>query len=81
MGCASFSQGCASFLYVCNLGTNFKSPLDALKKVDDGSMLGLGHNHLIKDSQWEQHEAIFHSIYREFLEAEGESESKDEVPR
>ncbi|XP_071899694.1 WD repeat-containing protein 93 isoform X1 [Anas platyrhynchos] len=62
-------------------GTNFKSPLDALKKVDDGSMLGLGHNHLIKDSQWEQHEAIFRSIYREFLEAEGESESKDEVPR
>ncbi|XP_032050886.1 WD repeat-containing protein 93 [Aythya fuligula] len=61
-------------------GTNFKSPLDALKKVDDGSMLGLGHNHLIKDSQWEQHEAIFRSIYREFLEAEGESESKDEVP-
>lgn len=44
-------------------------------------MLGLGHNHLIKDSQWEQQEAIFHSTYREFLEAEGESESKDEVPR
>ncbi|XP_040425930.1 WD repeat-containing protein 93 isoform X7 [Cygnus olor] len=62
-------------------GTNFKGPLDALKKVDDGSVLGLGHNHLIKDSQWEQQEAIFRSIYREFLEAEGESESKDEVPR
>ncbi|NXK44165.1 WDR93 protein, partial [Chauna torquata] len=62
-------------------GTNFKSPLDALKKVDDGSMLGLGHNHLIKDSQWEQQEAIFRSTYREYLEAEGESESKDEDPR
>ncbi|NXI67875.1 WDR93 protein, partial [Anseranas semipalmata] len=62
-------------------GTSFKSPLDALKKVDDGSMLGLGHNHLIKDSQWEQQEAIFRSTYREYLEAKGESESKDEIPR
>ncbi|KFV60679.1 WD repeat-containing protein 93, partial [Tyto alba] len=62
-------------------GSSFKSPLDALKKVDDGSMLGLGYNHLIKDSQWEQHEAIFRSTYQESLEAEGESESKEEIPR
>ncbi|NXV48328.1 WDR93 protein, partial [Uria aalge] len=51
-------------------GSSFKSPLDALKKVDDGSMFGLGYNHLIKDSQWEQQEAIFRSTYREYLEAE-----------
>ncbi|NXL88508.1 WDR93 protein, partial [Alectura lathami] len=62
-------------------GTNFKSPLDALKKVGDSSMLGLGYNHLIKDSQWELQEAIFRSVYPEYLKAEGESESKDEVPR
>ncbi|NXC45089.1 WDR93 protein, partial [Penelope pileata] len=62
-------------------GTIFKNPLDALKKGNDGSMLGLGYNHLIKDSQWEQHEAIFRSTYREYLEVEGENESKDEVPR
>ncbi|XP_063201449.1 WD repeat-containing protein 93 [Chroicocephalus ridibundus] len=62
-------------------GSSFKSPLDALKKVDDGSMLGLGYNHLIKDSQWEQQEAIFRSTYREYLEAEGERESKEEIPR
>ncbi|XP_009694094.1 PREDICTED: WD repeat-containing protein 93 [Cariama cristata] len=62
-------------------GSSFKSPLDALKKVDDGSMLGLGYNHLIKDSQWEQQEAIFRSTYREFLGAEGERESKEEMPR
>ncbi|CAM9418486.1 unnamed protein product [Bubo scandiacus] len=62
-------------------GSSFKSPLDALKKVDDGSMLGLGYNHLIKDSQWEQQEAIFHSTYREYLEAEGERESKEDIPR
>ncbi|NXF42862.1 WDR93 protein, partial [Oceanites oceanicus] len=62
-------------------GSSFKSPLDALKKVDDGSMLGLGYNHLIKDSQWEQQEAIFCSTYREYLEAEGERESKEEIPR
>ncbi|NXV73906.1 WDR93 protein, partial [Atlantisia rogersi] len=55
-------------------GSSFKSPLDALKKVSDGSMLGLGYNHLIKDSQWEQQEAIFHRTYQEYLEAEGERE-------
>ncbi|XP_030353260.1 WD repeat-containing protein 93 [Strigops habroptila] len=54
-------------------GSSFKTPLDALKKVDDDSVLGLGHNHLIKDSQWEQWEAIFRSMYREYLEAEDES--------
>ncbi|NXK08935.1 WDR93 protein, partial [Herpetotheres cachinnans] len=62
-------------------GSSFKSPLDALKKVDDGSMLGLGCNHLIKDSQWEQQEAVFCSTYREYLEAEGDRESKEEIPR
>ncbi|NWS66970.1 WDR93 protein, partial [Crotophaga sulcirostris] len=62
-------------------GSSFKSPLDALKKVDDGSTLGLGYNHLIKESQWEQQEAIFHRTYWEYLEAEGERESKEEIPR
>ncbi|KAK0685728.1 WDR93 protein, partial [Pygoscelis papua] len=62
-------------------GSSFKSPLDALKKVDDDSMLGLGYSHLIKDSQWEQHEAIFRSTYRDYLEAEGERESKEQIPR
>ncbi|KFQ34132.1 WD repeat-containing protein 93, partial [Mesitornis unicolor] len=62
-------------------GSNFKSPLDALKKVDDDGVLGLGHNHLIKDSQWEQQEAIFRSAYREYLEAEDERGSKEEIPR
>ncbi|XP_062440009.1 WD repeat-containing protein 93 [Rhea pennata] len=60
-------------------GTIYTSPLDALMKVDDGSVFGLGHNHLIKNSQWEQQEAIFHSTYQEYLEAEGES--KNEIPR
>ncbi|NXU00489.1 WDR93 protein, partial [Buphagus erythrorhynchus] len=60
-------------------GTSFKGPLDALKEVDDGSMLGLGHNHLIKDFQWELQEAIFCSTYQEYLEAEGVI--KEETPR
>ncbi|XP_068059844.1 WD repeat-containing protein 93 [Anomalospiza imberbis] len=60
-------------------GTSFKGPLDALKEVDDGSMLGLGYNHLIKDSQWELQEAIFCSTYKEYLEAEGVI--KEEIPR
>ncbi|NXW62716.1 WDR93 protein, partial [Eurystomus gularis] len=62
-------------------GSSFKNPVDALKKVDDGSMLGLGYNHLIKDSQWEQQEAIFRRTYQEYLEADGERESKEEIPR
>ncbi|NXL58574.1 WDR93 protein, partial [Chordeiles acutipennis] len=62
-------------------GSSFESPLDALKKVDDDCMLGLGYNHLIKESQWEQQEAIFCSTYREYLEAEGEGEIKEEIPR
>ncbi|NWI08377.1 WDR93 protein, partial [Crypturellus soui] len=60
-------------------GSIFKSPLDALMKVDDGSVFGLGHNHLINDSQWEQQEATFRNTYQEYLEAEGES--KDEISR
>ncbi|NXE31275.1 WDR93 protein, partial [Ptilorrhoa leucosticta] len=60
-------------------GTSFKGPLDALKEMDDDSMLGLGYNHLIKDSQWELQEAIFCSTYREYLEAEGVT--KEEIPR
>ncbi|NWU81327.1 WDR93 protein, partial [Onychorhynchus coronatus] len=60
-------------------GSRFESPLDALKEVDDGSMLGLGYNHLIKDFQWELQEAIFRSTYREYLEAEGVT--KEEIPR
>ncbi|NXI83977.1 WDR93 protein, partial [Rhipidura dahli] len=60
-------------------GTSFKDPLDALKEVDDDSVLGLGYNHLIKDSQWELQEAIFCSTYQEYLEAGGVT--KEEIPR
>ncbi|NWZ64401.1 WDR93 protein, partial [Acrocephalus arundinaceus] len=60
-------------------GTSFKGPLDALKEVDDGSVLGLGYNHLIKDSQWELQDEIFRSTYQEYLEAEGVIE--EEIPR
>ncbi|NXO78046.1 WDR93 protein, partial [Sitta europaea] len=60
-------------------GTTFNGPLDALKEVDDGSMFGLGYNHLIKASQWELQEAIFCSTYQEYLEAEGVI--KEEIPR
>ncbi|NWI95895.1 WDR93 protein, partial [Pitta sordida] len=61
------------------IGSSFKSPLDALKEVNDGSMPGLGYNHLIKDFQWELQEAIFRSTYQEYLEAEGVI--KEEIPR
>lgn len=72
-------QGCAFSLCIPNPGTSFQGPLDALKGVDDGSTPGLGYNHLIKDSQWELQEAIFRSIYQEYLEAEGVT--KEQIPR
>ncbi|KFV69963.1 WD repeat-containing protein 93, partial [Dryobates pubescens] len=62
-------------------GSSFKSPLDALKEVDDDSMLGLGYNHLIKASQWELHEAIFCRTYKEYLKVVDEAECKEKTPR
>ncbi|XP_067999528.1 WD repeat-containing protein 93 [Melanerpes formicivorus] len=62
-------------------GSSFKSPLDALKEVDDDSMLGLGYNHLMKASQWELHEAIFCRTYKEYLKVVDETEGKEETPR
>ncbi|XP_019359630.1 PREDICTED: WD repeat-containing protein 93 [Gavialis gangeticus] len=62
-------------------GSIFKSPLDALMKIDDGSVLGLGHNHMIKDCQLEQQDAIFHSTFKTYLERDSESDSKEETPR
>uniref|UniRef100_A0A8C4W1R4 WD repeat domain 93 n=1 Tax=Gopherus evgoodei TaxID=1825980 RepID=A0A8C4W1R4_9SAUR len=62
-------------------GSTFKSPLEALMKIDDGSVIGLGQNHMIKDYQWEQQDEIFHSIFEKHLERESEPDSKEEKPR
>ncbi|XP_074822561.1 WD repeat-containing protein 93 isoform X2 [Natator depressus] len=61
-------------------GSTFKSPLEALMKIDDGSVIGLGQNHVIKDYQWEQQDAIFRSIFQKHLERESEPDSKEEKP-
>uniref|UniRef100_A0A8C3RIP0 WD repeat domain 93 n=1 Tax=Chelydra serpentina TaxID=8475 RepID=A0A8C3RIP0_CHESE len=62
-------------------GSTFKSPLEALMKIDDGSVIGLGQNHVIKDYQWEQQDAIFRSTFQKHLERESEPDSKEEKPR
>ncbi|ELK31042.1 WD repeat-containing protein 93 [Myotis davidii] len=36
--------------------------------------LGSGQNHIIKDSQWEQHTAVFNATYRKYLDGEWEEE-------
>ncbi|XP_071070470.1 WD repeat-containing protein 93 isoform X2 [Dasypus novemcinctus] len=55
-------------------GTTFKSPLEVFAKVEDCCGLGSGQNHFIKDSQWEQHEAIFNASYKKYLDGEWEEE-------
>ncbi|XP_074862991.1 WD repeat-containing protein 93 [Carettochelys insculpta] len=59
-------------------GSTFKSPLEALMKTDDGSVIGLGQNHMIKDYQLEQQDAIFRSTFQKQLERESEPDSKEE---
>ncbi|EMP29183.1 WD repeat-containing protein 93 [Chelonia mydas] len=61
-------------------GSTFKSPLEALMKTDDGSVIGLGQNHVIKDYQWEQQDAIFRSTFQKHLERESEPDNKEEKP-
>nr|XP_005301744.1 WD repeat-containing protein 93 isoform X2 [Chrysemys picta bellii] len=61
-------------------GSTFKSPLEALMKIDDGSVIGLGQNHVIKDYQWEQQDAIFRRTFQKHLERESEPDSKEEKP-
>ncbi|XP_067327579.1 WD repeat-containing protein 93 [Anolis sagrei] len=61
-------------------GSTFKNPFDALMKSDDGSVLGLGYNHMMKESQWEQLDAIFNNTFQQYLETEEEMEPKEEKP-
>ncbi|XP_062998645.1 WD repeat-containing protein 93 [Elgaria multicarinata webbii] len=56
----------------------FKNPFEALMKSDDGSVIGVGHNHMIRECQCERQEAIFSSTFQQFLETENELESKEE---
>ncbi|XP_042796933.1 WD repeat-containing protein 93 isoform X3 [Panthera leo] len=51
-------------------GTTFKSPLEVFAKIEDCSGLGSGQNHFIKDTQWEQQEAIFKALFKKYLDGE-----------
>ncbi|XP_066491391.1 WD repeat-containing protein 93 [Tiliqua scincoides] len=61
-------------------GSIFKSPFEALMKCDDGNVVGLGQNHMIKQCQWEWQEALFNSTFQQYLEIENEQEAKEEKP-
>ncbi|XP_060473641.2 WD repeat-containing protein 93 isoform X3 [Panthera onca] len=51
-------------------GTTFKSPLEVFAKIEDCYGLGSGQNHFIKDTQWEQQEAIFKALFKKYLDGE-----------
>ncbi|XP_060116052.1 WD repeat-containing protein 93 [Heteronotia binoei] len=51
-------------------GSAFKNPYEALMKSDDGTVVGLGQNHIIKDHQWERLEEIFNSTFQQYLDLE-----------
>uniref|UniRef100_G1PJP7 WD repeat domain 93 n=1 Tax=Myotis lucifugus TaxID=59463 RepID=G1PJP7_MYOLU len=55
-------------------GSLFKSPLEVFAKMEGCYGLGSGQNHIIKDSQWEQHTAVFNATYRKYLDGEWEEE-------
>ncbi|KAI5943481.1 WD repeat-containing protein 93 [Manis javanica] len=55
-------------------GSTFKSPLEAVAKLEGCSGLGSGQNHFIKDSQWEQQRAIFSASYAKYLDGECEEQ-------
>ncbi|XP_077173571.1 WD repeat-containing protein 93 isoform X2 [Paroedura picta] len=55
-------------------GCAFKNPYEALMKNDDGSVVGLGQNHMIKDCHWERLEELFNSTFRQYLELESKEE-------
>ncbi|XP_059534266.1 WD repeat-containing protein 93 [Myotis daubentonii] len=55
-------------------GHLFKSPLEVFAKMEGCYGLGSGQNHIIKDSQWEQHTAVFNATYRKYLDGEWEEE-------
>ncbi|XP_053128924.1 WD repeat-containing protein 93 [Hemicordylus capensis] len=61
-------------------GSIFKNPFEALMKSDDGHGIGLGNNHLIKESQWEWQETVFTGAFHQYLETEDEQESREEKP-
>lgn len=62
------------FWNIFNLGSTFKSPLEAVAKLEGCSGLGSGQNHFIKDSQWEQQRAIFSASYAKYLDGECEEQ-------
>ncbi|XP_025775483.1 WD repeat-containing protein 93 isoform X2 [Puma concolor] len=51
-------------------GTTFKSPLEVFAKIEDCYGLGSGQNHFIKDTQWEQQEAIFKALFKKYLDGQ-----------
>uniref|UniRef100_A0ACB8E5L2 Uncharacterized protein n=1 Tax=Sphaerodactylus townsendi TaxID=933632 RepID=A0ACB8E5L2_9SAUR len=59
-------------------GSPFKNPYEALMKCDDGTTVGLGQNHLIRDCQWERLDSLFNSTFRQFLDLKDELEIKEE---
>ncbi|XP_026565527.1 WD repeat-containing protein 93 [Pseudonaja textilis] len=60
--------------------STFRSPFEALMKSDEGHVIGMGYNTLIRDCQVEWLQELFNSKFQQYLEIEDDLESKEETP-
>ncbi|XP_070619406.1 WD repeat-containing protein 93 isoform X2 [Erythrolamprus reginae] len=59
--------------------SSFKSPFEALMKSDEGHVIGMGYNTLIRECQMEWWQGIFNSKFQQYLEIDEDPESKEET--
>ncbi|XP_069766919.1 WD repeat-containing protein 93 [Narcine bancroftii] len=55
----------------------WKNPLDAIQKLDDGSIIGTGQNHVITAHQWNEEQKVFEEMYENYLSKDSREESEE----
>ncbi|XP_078283535.1 WD repeat-containing protein 93 [Rhinoraja longicauda] len=55
----------------------WKNPFDALQKLDDGSIIGTGQNHVITTQQWNGEKKIFEEMYETYLSKDTTEQSEE----
>lgn len=55
----------------------WKNSFDALQKLDDGSIIGTGQNHVITTQQWNGEKKIFEEMYETYLSKDTTEQSEE----